>query len=436
MMSLRDLLARRRVRRLIARMVRRLGPVRRLVRRGSLEPSQIRVSWTRDPARSITIRWNARATRTASCAEIRPLDGGAWRRIGAHVTPAIGCGGFQYECATGELEPDTTYEYRLSRGSSPDAPWSAVHRVRTAPAPSRGSFRAVFFADVGVAGRPDGLADAAPRVVAEMVADAPAVALGGGDYAYADTDLRFFDPADAIDAWFEQMQPLFAGTAFMPVLGNHEIRLGEGYDEWAPRLALPAGEEGVRSYSFDVGPTHFCALFAPGHLPERRHLEWLERDLAAARHAGALWLVVYQHAPVFAHGRSHPAHHQVQATLPPILERYEVDLHLSAHDQSYERTFALCDGASRIADADPARIRARSGVVYAKISPAGKRSNRAGDFSRITGATPPQIAVRSDECHHYGLLRVDSRRLEVEVVGIPEGNAPRRRVDHFVIERN
>jgi len=435
-MSLHALLSRRRVRRLIVRFVRRLGPVRRLLRRGPLEPSQIRVSWTGDPARSLAIRWNARATRTAPCAEIRPLGGGAWRRIPARATPAIGCGGFLYECAIGELEPDTTYEYRLSKGPSADAPWSAIHRVRSAPAPSQGSSRAVFFADVGVAGRPDGLADAASRVVAEMVADAPGVALGGGDYAYADTDLRFIDPADAIDAWFDQMQPLFASTPFMPVLGNHEILLGEGYDEWAPRLALPPGEEGGRSYSFDVGPTHFCALFAPGRLPERRHLDWLERDLAAARQAGALWLVVYQHAPVFAHGRSHPAHHEVRAMLPPILERYGVDLHLSAHDQSYERTFALCDGASRVAAADPARIRAGSGVVYAKISPAGKRSNRAGDFSRITCPTPPQIAVRSDACHHYGLLRIDSRRLEVEVVGIPEGNTPRLRVDHFVIERN
>jgi hypothetical protein len=145
--------------------------------------------------------------------------------------------------------------------------------------------------------------------------------------------------------------------------------------------------------------------------------------------------VVYQHAPVFAHGRSHPARDEIRATLPPILERHGVDLHLSAHDQSYERTFALCDGASRVAAADPARIRAGSGVVYAKISPAGKRSNRACDFSRIEGAPPPQIAVRSDECHHYGLLRIDARRLEVEVVGIPEERAPRRRVDHFAIER-
>jgi hypothetical protein len=139
---------------------------------------------------------------------------------------------------------------------------------------------------------------------------------------------------------------------------------------------------------------------------------------------------------VFAHGRSHPAHREVQETLPPILERHGVDLHLSAHDQSYERTFALCDRATRVASPDPARIRAGSGVVYAKISPAGKRSNRGNDFSRISDPAPPQIAVRSDQCHHYGLLRIDAQRLEVEIVGIPEGDGPRRRVDRFAIERS
>lgn len=435
MMSFRTLLSRRRVRRLIAKSFRRLRPVRRLLRRGPLEPSQIRVAWTRDPARSLAIRWNARASRTASCVEIRPLGADSWRRITAQSTRAIGCGGSVYDCAIGELDPDTTYEYRLSNGANSDALWSAVHRVRTAPASYQGSLRAVFFADVGVAGRDDTMADAASRVLSEMVADAPGVALGGGDYAYADTDLRFLDPADAIEAWLDQMQPLFTSAPFMPVFGNHEILLGEGYDEWASRLALPAGEDGGRSYSFDVGPVHFCALFAPGHLPERNHLEWLERDLAAARRAGAIWLVVYQHAPVFAHGRSHPAHREVRAAVPTILERCGVDLNLSAHDQSYERTFALCDGASRIANSDPERIRAGSGVVYAKISPAGKRSSRGGDFSRITGPLPPQIAVHSDACHHYGLLQIDARRLDVEVIGIPEGDSPRRRIDHFVIER-
>ncbi|MBW2426317.1 MAG: hypothetical protein JRG86_18875 [Deltaproteobacteria bacterium] len=100
------------------------------------------------------------------------------------------------------------------------------------------------------------------------------------------------DPAEAIDAWLVQMEPLFARSLFMPGFGNHEIALGEHFEDWAPRFVLPKGQAEGRSHSFDLGAAHFCALFAPGRLPERPHLDWLERDLAAARERGASWLIV------------------------------------------------------------------------------------------------------------------------------------------------
>ena len=46
---------------------------------------------------------------------------------------------------------------------------------------------------------------------------------------------------------------------------------------------------------------------------------------------------------------------------------------------------------------------------------------------------PPELAARSDVCHHYGLLRISTQRLEMEIVGVPE-DGPRRTVDRFAIE--
>ncbi len=425
-------LARRRVRRVLARGMRASRPIRRLLYRGSPLPTQVHLSWTRDPAHTLVIAWKTGALRMPAQAEIRLAAGSEWRRFAAMTVRAAG-GGLLHCSAIDGLEPATAYELRVSGDPERAEHWSAIHRARTAPARANDPFCAVFFADVGIAARRDGTSDAAPRVIAEMIADAPLVALGGGDYAYADTDTRFFDPADAIDAWFGQMQPLFARAPFMPVFGNHEIELGEGYEEWAPRLALPDGEEAGRSYSFDIGAAHFCALHAPGQVPAPRHLAWLDRDLAAARRGGASWIVVYQHAAVFGNGTAHPAHPGMRTALSPILERHRVDLHLSAHDQSYERTHPLVEGASRAASRDPQRIAAGSGVVYAKISPAGKRSNRGGDFSRLLQPMSADLAARHDACHHYGLLRVCAQRLDVEVVGVPE-DGPRRTIDRFSIE--
>jgi hypothetical protein len=58
---------------------------------------------------------------------------------------------------------------------------------------------------------------------------------------------------------------------------------------------------------------------------------------------------------LFAHGVCHPAREEVRETLQPILERCGVDLHLSAHDQSYERTPPLRAGGGRARLRSPGR---------------------------------------------------------------------------------
>jgi Purple acid Phosphatase, N-terminal domain/Calcineurin-like phosphoesterase len=419
-------------------LARALRPLLRRRPRAPAPASQIHLPWTGDPSCSLTVCWRTARADAPARVEVRRAGTTPWSEVRAETAPAPGPGGFLHTARLAGLDPDTPYEYRASCDARFAVLWSRSFRARTAPVGPDAAFEAVFFADTGIPGRPDGTTDVGARLIAEMTADTPLFALGAGDYAYADTDTRFVDPARAIDAWFEHLEPLLARAPFLPAWGNHEIHLGEGFAEWAPRFALPEGGEEGRSYSFDVGGAHFCALFAPGEAPPPHHLAWLDRDLAAARAAGARWLIVYQHAALFAHGSSHPARTEVRDAVVPILERHGVDLHLSGHDQSYERTHPLCEGGTRVAisaRAGGARIAAGAGVVYAKISPAGKRSSRGGDFSRFADAAPPVIAARSDACHHFGRLRVDGRRLELEVVGVSEAGGPRRRVDRFAIER-
>jgi hypothetical protein len=276
-------------------------------------------------------------------------------------------------------------------------------------------------------------------VIEELASDDPFLLIGGGDYVSAGTDDRFVDPATTIDAWFEQMEPLFARSIFLPGFGNHDVQLGERYADWVPRLPGATRSGGVRSQSFDLGPAHFCSLFAPGSVPDPQELEWLGRDLARGRQRGARWLIVYQHAPIFSHGTSHPSREGVREALVPIFEAHGVDLHLSAHDQNYERTAPLREAATksvRPIGVDPATYRADEGVLYAKVSPFGKLSNRGRDFSRFVEPPLEPIVARDDDYHHYALLRIEPRRLHVEIVGIPEKPGPRRQVDRFMLERS
>lgn len=426
------------IRRGVVRLACAVRPIRRtlgaLRRRGG-PPTQIHLVYPSDPTRAVGVLWQAEAATSWSGLAVRRPGEIAWRQEPASCTPAPGPRGFYQHGEVGGLEPDIAYEYRVSNDVRDPDCWSQTFGVRTAPTGHDAPVHAAFFADSAVGARRDGRSDAAVRLVAELANDEPSVVLGGGDYAYASSDQRFLDPSRAVDAWLDQMSPVFARSLFLPAFGNHESHVGERLSDWLPRVRLPASRIG-HTYSFEFGPVHFVSLHAPGVVPSADHLEWLERDLQAARRRGAPWLVVYQHAPIFAHGSSHPARDDVRAALRPVLEANRVDLHLSAHDQSFERTAPL--SGDRVEASRPGaehNYTAGQGVVYAKVSPFGKLSDRGGDFSRLGTTLPDFVVARNDDCHHYALLRCSSDVLHVTVVGVPNAAGPRRVVDRFSIRR-
>jgi hypothetical protein len=316
---------------------------------------------------------------------------------------------------------------------------SEIFETRTAPSPGPADFSFAFACDTGVAGRPDGRTSGTARVIEALVADRPLFLLGGGDYAHAQGDRRFREVGDAVDAWFDQMQPLIARVPFLPQYGNHEVLLGEKLRDWAPRFTHPDGFGDARSYSIDVGEAHFAALYVPEGLPGVEQIAWLEADLAAARARGLRWLVVFQHQPIIASGRSHPSDPRIARLLGPIFERHRVDLHLSGHDESYERTYPLLGladeavVASRAADS----YTAGEGVIYAKVSPSGKRAGSRNDFSSFQAERQRCVAVRDDTAHHYALVDVHARgELAVRVFQIREDAGPRKCIDAFrIVER-
>ena len=222
----------------------------------------------------------------------------------------------------------------------------------------------------------------------------------------------------------------------MAQYGNHEIELEERLQDWAPRFAHPHGFQNGTSYSFDVGEAHFTSLFVAGPLPRTEQLAWLDDDLSSARQRGQRWLIVYQHKPLFAHGHSHPAGPRLRQALWPILQKHKVDLHLSAHDQNYERTYPLRGHAERPEPACKTReaYAIGSGTIFAKVSPAGKRSDIGGDFSRFTVDQQDYMAVRDDTAHHYAQIDIKrTGRLEFRAYAVSAGQAPKTLLDRFEI---
>lgn len=397
-------------------------------------PAQIHVSWISDPATSLAITWQTFAASLPASAEIRAKSGET-RRLTAAVERSPGSGWLHKVNITG-LTPATDYEYRVSGGGEKEE-WSELYSVRTAPAGSS-EFTFGFFCDTGLIGRLDGNATGTAQIYQEMIRDRSLFVIGCGDYAYANRDFRFSRTSDAIDAWFNQAQDLIARQPFLSQYGNHEIVLNECFEDWAPRFAHPPGFDGGRCFSFEVGAVHFASMFVPNGPAAPKHLDWLDRDLQIARLRGCEWLIVFQHEPVFGFGRSHPSYPEVTAQIAPIVERHRVDLHLSGHDQNYERTFPLKTAAKNPTpvSTDLRRYAHGAGVIYAKVSPSGKKSEIGDNFSKFTVPQQPFMAVREDTAHHYALVHVrGNQALELECFSLAGDGSPKRLLESFVIEK-
>ncbi|MGH7357551.1 MAG: purple acid phosphatase family protein, partial [Candidatus Rokuibacteriota bacterium] len=395
-------------------------------------PDQIHLAWVGDPATTLTVVWRTADPGAPSAVEYRTLGAAMWQSASGGLRPS-GTSGTLHEVTLTGLTASTSYEYRVS---GPASTWSPVFRTRTAPPRGPAGFDAIYVADTGLVGRLDGLATGTQQVVDEIAALNPLLVLGGGDYAYFDTDRRFGTLDNTIDAWFNQMQPVAARSPLMPTYGNHEVLLGEGFDAWAARFATPAGFNNRRNYSFDVGDVHFVSIHAVGDGGlSGATLAWIEQDIAAAHTAGQRWIIPYFHVSPFADGRNHPSNLSLRAQLGPLFERLGVQLAIASHDQAYERSYPLVDvPATNMHTSTSKRCyTANDGVTWVKVSPGGKLSNINLGFSQFaTEPPPPWTAARDNVMHHFARLTVSAGgTIRLDAYGVIGDGTPPLIVDTF-----
>ncbi len=146
---------------------------------------------------------------------------------------------------------------------------------------------------------------------------------------------------------FENVYSLRIRQNFWPSPGNHDYAT----DSLAPYLkyfelpenALNPGET-ERYYSVDIKGVHLIALDTNEPLTrisdevEDDMADWLTDDLS--NHSSSDKIIVFFHHPPFNTG-GHEPDLEVRTKLVPIFEEYGVDLVLSGHDHSYQRTCKL-----------------------------------------------------------------------------------------------
>jgi murein DD-endopeptidase MepM/ murein hydrolase activator NlpD/PKD repeat protein len=225
-----------------------------------------------------------------------------------------------------------------------------------------------------------------------------------GDNAYNDgTDAEY--QAAVFDTYPEVLRqiPMFS------TLGNHDGHSADSATQSGPYYAihnLPKNAEigGLASgteayYSFDYANIHFISLdsYETSRSPGGAMLTWLESDLALNTQP---WVIAIWHHPPYSMG-SHNSDTEgrlidMRQNALPILEDWGVDVVMSGHSHSYERSYLLDGHYGNSLSLDPvanvlnpgdgrqsgdgvyakpdAIAAARAGAVYAVAGSSGKVS--------------------------------------------------------------
>lgn len=257
----------------------------------------------------------------------------------------------EHEIRITGLKPDTRYWYAVGSEERTDYGGGINDWFMTAPQP--GIDRPVRIWVQGDPGRALQTTLAGKDAVMAWIREHPRPGLPALDlwFTTGDNAYRYGRNSEFQEHLFDVYPRLLRNVPYWPAHGNHDARRWAFYNifsfpENAEAGGVPSDDE--HFFSFDYGQVH--VVFLDSHATDRSRdgemLDWLRRDLAAARQP---WLIaVFHHAP-FSKG-SHDSDNpedgkgrmiEMRENALPILERAGVDLVLSGHSHVYERSYLL-----------------------------------------------------------------------------------------------
>lgn len=290
---------------------------------------------------AVTVRW-----RTSTASDSRVRYGTTQGSLTSFVDDATST--TEHEVRVTGLSPNTRYYYSVGSTTATQAGNDANHFFVTAPTPGTVKPTRVWvLGDAGTGNSSQAaVRDAYYNFTGTRHTD---LWLMLGDNAYStSTD------SEMQSKLFNVYPTMLRKSVLFATRGNHESATGSGgvpYHYLA--LTNPTGGEaggtpsGTEAYfSFDYANIHFICLdsFGSSRASNGAMANWLRTDLAANTRT---WTVAFWHHPPYTKG-SHNSDTESQLiemrqNILPILEGEGVDLVLTGHSHSYERSF-LIDG--------------------------------------------------------------------------------------------
>ena len=205
---------------------------------------------------------------------------------------------------------------------------------------------------------------------------------------------------------------------FFPSLGNHDWYTTNA-QPYLDYFTLPGNE---RYYNFVKGNVNFFVIDSDSNEPDGRDSNsvqalWLKNAL---KNSSSDFNIVYFHHPPYSLG-SHNSDTeteliQMRTNIVPILENKKVDLVLSGHSHSYERSMMIKGhyGVESTFNAATMAVNSGSGIFpasYTKSSPSfnGTVYTVVGVSGQLGSTSPgwPHNAMYSSSAQVYGSLVID-----------------------------
>ena len=297
---------------------------------------RICLSWTQDPATSMSVTWRTDTTVNKAVAEYAlATDGPDFQshavRVGASsqaLESDLNQANY-HEALLPNLEPETKYLYRVGDGVN----WSEWAEFQTASDETK-PFSFVYFGDAQ-----NDIKSHWSRVVRNAFRDAPRAAffLHAGDLVnVAESDAEWGE-------WFYAGGFIHRTLPAVAVPGNHEmvkriprVLLGGSTlsKHWRPNLCFSEnGPEMLPEscYYFDYQGVRFVCLNTNQNQADQ--VPWMREVLASAPG----WKIVTHHHPIYSakKGRDNPT---LRNLWQPIYDEFGVDLVLQGHDHTYARS--------------------------------------------------------------------------------------------------
>ncbi|MRG44018.1 metallophosphoesterase [Chitinophaga sp. SYP-B3965] len=233
------------------------------------------------------------------------------------------------------------------------------------------------------------------KLTALAAKERPNFAIHGGDlvdYGYVKRNW--------VEEFFAPAYPFMRSYPIYTIMGNHE----HGAPYYYQYLSNPNPEY---YYTFTYGNTQFF-LFDTDHdvRPGTEVYEWLERELARST---ATWKIAMHHHPPFSSdtddfgetlkgGRSTLGDPDLK-DLPPLYEKYGVDVVFYGHIHTYERTWPILN----------AQPRGDKGVRYINIGGSG------GDVEH-SAPTRSWFTNKVKTGFHFGYVRIAENVLQFQAI--------------------